>query len=106
MAKKAKMRVRVYPIGELPYTTEIYNDLKSMQELVGGYIERTPLNAYHGPPANGLMAIVDEEGCLKGKPRNRIFVGQFFVCSSRGDMSSLKDVDIEKLEQLEVAGAL
>lgn len=106
MAKKKKMVVRVYPVGEKPHTLEIDNDLKSMQEIVGGYIERTPLNAHLGSAANGLMAIVDEEGCCKGKPRNRLFVGQFFVCSSRGDMSSLKDVDIEKLERLEAEGAL
>lgn len=105
MATK-QLRIRVYPVGGTPYTKEIENKLDALQAVVDGYIERTPLNAYLGPLANGLVAIVDEEGVIKGKQRNRLFVGQFFVCSNRGDMSSLKDVDIEKLEKLEAAGAL
>jgi hypothetical protein len=41
---------------------EISNDLKSLQEIVGGYIETWTL------PHEKLVAIFDEEGVFKEKP--------------------------------------
>lgn len=49
--------------GKPPRLESIQNDLPTLQALVGGYIETVTL-------ADDLIAIVDEEGMLKGKPQS------------------------------------
>jgi len=62
--------------GELRY---IPNTLEGLQEAVGGYIEVVRLS-------DTLLAIVDEEGRLKGK-QNNVFglVGTIVLCGEDGD---------------------
>ena len=73
----------IVPVGEKPYTEVISNDLKTMQEIVGGYIEVYPIS-------NSLLVICDEEGKLKGKSANRaigreLIVGNFFIVGNGED---------------------
>lgn len=49
--------------GKPPRLESVKNDLPAFQALVGGYIETVTL-------ADDLIAIVDEEGLIKGKPRS------------------------------------
>lgn len=67
-----------------PRTMVIPNDLHTLQQLVDGYIEVVRLN-------NGLLAIVNEEGKLRGlKPSGLEFkgdplVGNVILCGEDGD---------------------
>ena len=49
--------------GCSPELIDIENSLKALQEAVGGYIETVTV-------AKNTVIICDEEGLLKGKPRN------------------------------------
>lgn len=63
------MRTMVIPAEGTPEVREIKNDLKVLQELVGGYIETDRLTPE-------LVAIVNEEGLIIGLPLNRHFDGR------------------------------
>ena len=101
MAKKIK--VMLYEVGKRGRVVEIGNDLKSMQELVGGYIEVVPLE-------DDLVVVCDEEGILKYLPINRVMLlrgqrvpihGTFFVtkCAfGAEEFETLKPYDIAWLE--------
>lgn len=68
-----------------PYMKTIGDDLSSLQQEVGGYIEQFPLS-------DECMIICNEEGKISGLPLNRavydndtkemidIIAGKFFVC--------------------------
>jgi Domain of unknown function (DUF3846) len=74
------MKVLFYPVGQKPVTMEINGTLDEMQELVGGYIEIVRLPQI--PPFGQVqfIAVVDEEGLLKGKKINRgDLAGDLFV---------------------------
>ncbi|MDL2274092.1 DUF3846 domain-containing protein [Oscillospiraceae bacterium OttesenSCG-928-G22] len=83
-----------------PYMKEIDASLKSMQDVVGGYIEA----AY---PYDDYVAIVcNEEGKMMGLPLNRILenydiiAGTFFVCGlSESNFASLPPELIDKYAQ-------
>ena len=69
------------------YPMDIDNDLKSMQEIVGGYIECAPV-----PQLNemGIALVVNEEGVLLGLPINEnllpfFFAGPVFMVGVKGD---------------------
>lgn len=74
-----------------PEIIEIENELKPLQEAVGGYIQAVPLGI-------GKVAVIcDEEGRLKGKPFNCVcgpvdFVGTILVVGS--DIDYFTDVPI------------
>jgi len=96
----SKIKVLKVEPGHKPYVTEIGNDLKSMQAVVGGYIQAVPL-------AGDAVLICNEEGKLDGLPFNRrfgndILVGTFFIASSDdlGEFISLPDSDIEKYTKM------
>jgi len=100
------LRVLVYPIGLPPREKEIVDSLETMQEMVGGFIEVVDLGRVLGDSTlNGYLAVLDEEGKLKGLPLNRllgghdVIVGQFFVTKDDGEggFRSLSDLDIECL---------
>lgn len=50
--------------GQKPETVEVPNELKPLQELVGGYIETVTLADM------GLVIMVNEDGMYKGLPNN------------------------------------
>ena len=92
MAQPKKIEVLAYRVGKKAKTVSINNDLTSLQEFVGGYIEAHTI-------APGITVICNEEGRLKGLPPNRIvsgvglIVGDFLVCrnSSAGNTLSLTE---------------
>ena len=74
-----KIRAIVKPANDqIGQMMEIRNDLKTLQSIVGGYIEAVPVG-------DGVVVICDEEGRLKGKPYNCTingisFVGTIILC--------------------------
>lgn len=81
------MRVIYCKVGEPARPIDITGTLKSMQELVGGYIETVPYGHIRG-----LVCVVNEEGKLLGLPPNKIIadgediiVGDFFVALVDGE---------------------
>lgn len=77
------MKILVKPVGEMPYITDVKDDLDTYQFIVGGYIECVYLD--------GCVLVCDEEGKLKHKPINVYtpwndpIVGTFFVCGVDGE---------------------
>ena len=66
------IRVIIKKPNSQPYMTVIENDLKKLQEIVGGYIETVTI-------AEDLVVICNEEGKLKGLPENCNVCGIDFV---------------------------
>lgn len=78
-----KIRVIVKEPGDVGEVREIQNDLWTLQGIVGGYIEVVPLK-------NGVYAVVNEEGKLRGmKPNipceNNVLVGTVVLAGIDGD---------------------
>lgn len=95
-SQEDKIKVVIVEAGKLPATQYIGNDLKSMQEVVGGYIEEVMLD-------DGTVLICNEEGKLRGlKPNRRvgndIIAGTFFIAGDDGseDLVSLTDEQIKQ----------
>lgn len=78
---------------------EIENELKALQEFVGGYIQYVPIT-----PRIGF--ICNEEGKLMDLKPNFEFRGDLvvgnvlFVALEQGDIVSLTDEDLEVLEEI------
>lgn len=90
------MRVLMIEPMKEPYVVDIGNDLKSMQEAVGGLIEVINLE-------DDIVMVDNEEGKLIGLEGNRrvgrdIIAGTFFLCGSNyeGEFVSLTDEQIDK----------
>lgn len=64
MGKRKKMiwAIIIEP-DKAPRMETIYNELHTLQRLVDGYIEVCPL-------AEGMVMIINEEGKLRGLPKN------------------------------------
>lgn len=80
-----------------PSKQNIKNDLTTLQQQVGGYIQI--INPFN----DNVCLICDEEGKIKGLPLNRqvgndIIVGTFIIAGigDDGELSSLSDKQIEK----------
>ncbi len=79
------MKVLIIEPEKAPREAEIGNDLKSLQEVVGGYIE--VVYPYDDPVA----LVCNEEGKLTGLPLNRkledydVIAGTFFICGLNED---------------------
>ena len=89
------MRAIVKRVGEQAKVEEIKNELETMQELVGGYIEAVSAG-------QGICLVCNEEGKLNGLPPNfpighDVIVGNaVFVGYGRsGDFIDLTDEQIE-----------
>ena len=83
---------------EVGHVTNISNTLENFQKHVGGYIETVTLK-------DGVVIVCDEEGMLKGKPRNctingGAFVGDIVVVGVDGD--EFADVPISLAEWKEL----
>ena len=75
---------------------EISGTLESLQAEVGGYIESVRLFS-----DKDITALVDEEGRLKGKPKNKCLksiVGDFVIIGVKGE--EFCDVPQKKIESL------
>lgn len=88
--------------GKYPHVIEINDDLKAMQDLVGGYIEEYC-------PFNDDVAIVcNDEGKIHGLPLNRavydpdtnqlidIIAGNFFIVGTPEESDSFKSLTLEQ----------
>lgn len=87
--------------GEAPEIREVENDLKPLQELVGGYIETVRFGA--------MTIICNEEGKNKGLPINFFvndngyvdaIVGPAIFCRSEGfDFTDIQDEDVKVIKE-------
>lgn len=90
------MRVIQKVPGRWPEVVEIENDLKALQQAVGGWIETVTL-------PYGLCVICNEEGRLMDLPFNTIFagiplVGTFLVVGTKGeDFADVPEEYVPKL---------
>jgi len=88
-----------------PRKAEIPNDLKSMQDVVGGLIQAVY------PFAEPVALICNEEGKLLGLPWNRplfhpetgdlydVIFGTFFLCSAPPDCEDFESLTDEQIER-------
>lgn len=90
------MRVLMVEPMKEPHVADIENDLKSMQDVVGGLIEVINLE-------DDIVMVDNEEGKLIGLEGNRrvgrdIIAGTFFLCGSNdeGEFVSLTEEQIDK----------
>lgn len=85
--------LKVEPFG-IATPKLITGTLKSMQELVGGFIETVTLS-------NGYIIVCDESGRLAGKPKNIFdFRGTIFFCKEKGDaFTGLDSEDMRYLSE-------
>ena len=89
--------------NKLPEVVEIPDTLKSLQELVGGYIEYCYM-----PKHEDVVLICNEEGKINGMGPNRdighdIIFGPFFVIGDNPDIGaniSLTDEQISKWSKI------
>lgn len=89
--------------NKLPEVVEIPDTLKSLQELVGGYIEYCYM-----PEHEDVVLICNEEGKINGMGPNRdighdIIFGPFFVIGDNPDIGaniSLTDEQISKWSKI------
>lgn len=98
------MKVLVVEPGKKPCAQEIDSGLRSMQEVVGGYIQAVY------PFEDDVAIVCNEEGKLMGLPPNRplydedgrvydILVGTFFVCACPPEAESFQSLTEEQIEK-------
>ena len=90
--EKEQIRVIVCRPMQKAEVIEIDDDLQSMQEVVGGFIEEyMPFYDEHDPRVEDVAIICDDEGKMKRRQMNRaiqdengkvldIIAGPFFIC--------------------------
>lgn len=88
------MRAMKYDPGKPAELIDIENELKPLQDAVGGHIETVHLTSE-------LIIIADEEGLLKGKTPNRWgLVGTFLVVGDGGEeFRGLTDTEVDFLKR-------
>lgn len=99
------MKVLMVEPEKAPYETEIGNDLHSMQQAVGGYIQAVY------PYEEAVALICNEEGKMDGLPLNRalrdadgriydIVAGNFFLAGlGEDDFTDLPDELVEQFAE-------
>lgn len=98
------MKVLVVEVGQQPMVKEIEGSLRSMQEIVGGYIQAIY------PWMEEVALVCNEEGKLNGLALNRplyddrgqlvdIIAGTFFICSAPIDSESFQSLTDEQIER-------
>lgn len=97
------MKVLVIEAGCQPMVKEIDGSLKSMQEVVGGYIQAIY------PWMEEVALVCNEEGKINGMALNRpllddrgqlvdIIAGTFFICSAPVDGESFQSLTDDQIE--------
>ena len=97
------MKVLVIEPGKDPVVREIDGNLKSMQAVVGGYIQ-----AYY-PWWEEVAIVCNDEGKINGLPLNRpifgergelldIIAGSFFICGAPLDSDLFTDLSEDLIE--------
>lgn len=89
------MKVIVKEVGKSPKITEIENDLSTLQELVGGYVETINMG-------RGVCLLCNEEGRREGLPVNFpiglvniVGTAVFVAYGKDGEFTDLTDAQIE-----------
>lgn len=89
------MKAIIKKVGENPRVEEIENELKTLQSIVGGYIEVVSMG-------EGIALVLNEEGKLDGLPTNfglgrDVIVGNvlFVACGNDGEFTDLTDLQID-----------
>ena len=99
------MKVLIVEPGKPARVDDIENDLKTLQGIVGGYIETVT------PFQEDVVLIVNEEGKLKGLPECRTLVcmkwnqmepimGTFIVCGIDWDECDVCGLTVEQARAL------
>lgn len=99
------MRVLVYRPYEHGELVEVQNELESLQDLVGGYIEHYPVL-----PEYNIGLLINEEGIWQNLPQNRhllnnnellaTFFGNMVFLSTDGEeFTGLSDAQIDLLDE-------
>lgn len=102
---KRTINVLYVRAGESPRAVTIPNNLKFMQKLVGGSIERYAL-----PTDDDAVIICNDEGKISGLPLNRgifidnselidIIAGDFFICNARNDRKGFSSLTLEQIQK-------
>ena len=118
MRAQEKLRVIVCRPMQKAEVIEINDDLQSMQETVGGFIEEyMPFYDAHDPRVEDVAIICDDEGKMKRRQMNRaiqdengkiqdIIAGPFFICyapiESEKFQSLPKDLEQKFLKKFEL----
>ena len=116
--EKEQIRVIVCRPMQKAEVIEIDDDLQSMQEVVGGFIEEyMPFYDEHDPRVEDVAIICDDEGKMKRRQMNRaiqdengkvldIIAGPFFICyapiESEKFFSLPKDLEQKFLKKFEL----
>jgi hypothetical protein len=98
------MKILLAKVGEPMEVTDVQNELKPLQDVVGGNIEVLPI-------ADDILMILNEEGKLEGLQSNfelyskhglvDLIVGNIFFVGYEGEnFISLNDVQIDKIKQM------
>jgi len=98
--KEEKIRGLMVEPNEYPKETVLKNELRDLQEAVGGLIDIIGLD-------ENTCILLNDEGKLIGLEGNRrlgddIIAGTFYVCGNdaEGNLTSLNDADMKKYEEL------
>lgn len=96
------INVAVVEVNKEPYLKEIPNTLEALKGIVQGYIEMVRL-----PFDHNLVLICNEEGKLMNLPPtlnlgHDVICGNFLIARDKGDgdITSLTNADIEKLNMM------
>lgn len=98
-----RIKVLIVEPNKLPRVEVIDNNLKTKEELVGGYVEYLYRNYFPN-----IIIVCNKEGKMLGLPFNRdiggdIVAGTFIILGEdpeKGENISLTDSQIEKYQQL------
>ncbi len=98
--KEQEIRVLMVEPHEHPKEFLLKNDLRAMQEAVGGLIDIAGID-------DSICILLNDEGKLIGLEGNRrigddIIAGSFYVCGSNedGELASLTDVEMERYSEM------
>lgn len=98
--KEEKIRGLMVEPNEYPKETVLKNELRDLQEAVGGLIDIIGLD-------ENTCILLNDEGKLIGLEGNRrlgddIIAGTFYVCGNdaEGNLTSLNDADMKKYKEL------
>ena len=99
MSEAGMIKVLIVEPQKDPYSKEIDNELKPLQDIVGGYLERVTIN-------NRIVALFNEDGLSLNLEKNSSIVHQrfgkidivgtylFAAHDGNGEFVSLTDEDI------------
>ena len=95
------MKILLVEPGRAPRPAEIENNLRAMQEIVGGTIQAVY------PWQEAVALVCNDEGKLLNLPYNRvledydIISGTFFICGIKGeDFTGLNETQLKKYTEM------